>query len=154
MKQLTKVRQVHIQVDAMFCCRNFYCVPIKHHCRHQSTKFLTTQTDQSEHNILIDYVLNDFWPSLKRYPLQASKQWKEKYKQLTIVFNSELLSFTLPKFFSSRKSTLVWESLEILYVREAENLKLGLSAFVRLSVVIKMYNRYKSSYHLLASRIF
>ena len=52
-KQLTKLRQV----PAMFCCRHFQCVQIKPHCRHESTKFLTTRTDQSKRGILIHYVL-------------------------------------------------------------------------------------------------
>ena len=41
----------------MFCCRHFYSVRIEPHCRHRSTEFLTTQTDQSKRDILIDYVL-------------------------------------------------------------------------------------------------
>ena len=42
----------------MFCCRHFYRVRIEPHCKHRSIEFLTTQTDQSEGDILIDYVLN------------------------------------------------------------------------------------------------
>ena len=41
----------------MFCCRHFYCVRIELHCKHRSIEFLTTQTDQSKRDILIDYVL-------------------------------------------------------------------------------------------------
>ena len=55
-KQLTKLCQVH----AMFCCRHFGCVRIEPHCRHESTEFLTTRTDQSKCDILIHYVLNLF----------------------------------------------------------------------------------------------
>ena len=41
----------------MFCCRHFYCVRIEPHWKHRSIEFLTTQTDQSKGDILIDYVL-------------------------------------------------------------------------------------------------
>ena len=41
----------------MFCCRDFYCVRIEPQCKHRSIEFLTTQTDQSKRDILIDYVL-------------------------------------------------------------------------------------------------
>ena len=44
--------------QVMFCCYHFYCVRIEPHCKHRSIEFLTTQTDQSKRNILIDYVLN------------------------------------------------------------------------------------------------
>ena len=43
--------------QVMFCCRHFYCVRIEPHCKHRSIEFLTTQTDQSKGDILIDYVL-------------------------------------------------------------------------------------------------
>ena len=41
----------------MFCCRHFYRFRIEPHCKHRSIEFLTTQTDQSKGDILIDYVL-------------------------------------------------------------------------------------------------
>ena len=44
----------------MFCCRHFYRVRIKPHCKHRSIEFLTTQTDQSKGDIVIDYVLSLF----------------------------------------------------------------------------------------------
>ena len=43
-----------------FCCRHFYCVRIEPHCKHRSIEFLTTQTDQSKRDILINYVLINF----------------------------------------------------------------------------------------------
>ena len=55
-KQLTKLLQVH----AMFCCRHFQRVRIERHCRHDTTEFLTTRTDQSKRDILIYYDLIDF----------------------------------------------------------------------------------------------
>ena len=51
--------------QVMFCCRHFYCVRIEPHCKHRSIEFLTTQTDQSKGNILIDYVLTVFYPFSK-----------------------------------------------------------------------------------------
>ena len=47
--------------QVMFCCRHFYRVRIEPHCKHRSIVFLTTQTDQSKGDILIDYVLKLFW---------------------------------------------------------------------------------------------
>ena len=44
----------------MFFCHHFYCVRIETHCRHRSTKFLTTQSDQSKRDILVGHVLNCF----------------------------------------------------------------------------------------------
>ena len=45
----------------MFCCRHFYRVRIEPHYKHRSIEFLTTQTDQSKGDILIDYVLKEFY---------------------------------------------------------------------------------------------
>ena len=56
-KKLKKRRQVHV----VFCCRHFYYVRIKSHCRHRSTELLTTQTDQSKRYVLIDYVLKQLY---------------------------------------------------------------------------------------------
>ena len=53
--------------QVMFCCRHFYRVRIEPHCKHRSIEFLTTQTDQSEGDILIDYVLNYFFLILDNF---------------------------------------------------------------------------------------
>ena len=42
--------------QVMFSCRHFYCVWVEPHCKHRPVEFLTTQTDQSKRDILIDYV--------------------------------------------------------------------------------------------------
>ena len=54
-KQLTKLRQVH----AMFCVAISSGFESNHNCRHESTEFLTTRADQSKHDILVHYVLNN-----------------------------------------------------------------------------------------------
>ena len=44
--------------QVIFCCRHFHCVRIEPTRKRRCIEFLTTQTDQSKCDILIDYVLN------------------------------------------------------------------------------------------------
>ena len=51
----------------MFCCRHFHCVRIEPTRKRRCIEFLTTQTDQSKCDILIDYVQKYFLPSRRRF---------------------------------------------------------------------------------------
>ena len=70
----------------MFCCRHFYCVRIESHFKHRSIEFLTTQTDQSKPDILIDYVLN----CVKDCETQVLR----RYLRITCLTNSMFTSGT------------------------------------------------------------
>ena len=83
-KQLTKRRQVH----AMFCCRHFQCVRIKSHCRHEPTEFLTTRTDQSKRDILIQYVLNNVCRKIAATVIKASNFQRMHFMQQKCQQNS------------------------------------------------------------------
>ena len=77
--------------QVMFCCRHFYRVRIEPHCKHRSIEFLTTQTDQSKGDILIDYVLNIFRATSRR-------------QSGLFVCQITLKAYRMPQSYHSRKS--------------------------------------------------
>ena len=64
--------------QVMFCCGHFHCVRIEPHRKRMCIEFLTTQTDQSKCDILIDYVPNKYMhvPTVTENELACSI-WKE-----------------------------------------------------------------------------
>ena len=114
-KQLTKLRQVY----AMFCCRHFYCVLIEPHCRHESTEFSKTRTDQSKRAILIHHVLMGY---SRKHPhtlmddtgnpvINARSAWLEfhQYPKNFINFdwNSRKTIQIFPKFWNSARLWII-----------------------------------------------
>ena len=103
----------------MFCCRQFYCIRIELHCKHMSIEFLTTQTDQSKRDILIDYVLILFF-RLRCYSasfpliifLSFSSLFFEEVKA------APFFSFSTVSFATSRASFQIYFLRSVIFSRQ------------------------------------
>ena len=111
--------------QVMFCCRHFYCVRIEPHCKHRSIVFLTTQTDQSKGDILIDYVLNAFNCTLRiDTTIYVQEQHSQILKQIKIKSENLLVCYLTPPikfaYFILTKDLIHMKIMDKVCQREGE----------------------------------
>ena len=96
--------------QVMFCCRHFHCVRIEPTRKRRCIEFLTTQTDQSKCDILIDYVLKQYFLQECLLLIRSSdKIWAQEgrlFRQKDVIFPS--FSSVTMNFFLTNRTNFIY----------------------------------------------